>query len=199
MKLYDTNLPDAFSTALFNEQHFDLAPDHIDKMYDAIFTGTAQAIAGAKSMQHPTAFIFERYDNTFVAACVVQFFENEDPENPGNWNMIWTFNKEDIPEGSNVISINNPMSHPYFRGVIGEKYGMRFEGESELTVTLVYCLEQLKKWLDDNAKDNEEVSVEFPGLFQARVAVEGGEKVFALEADGEIKNIIKDDAAIEKR
>jgi hypothetical protein len=64
--------------------------------------------------------------------------------------------------------------------------------------THLYALSQIKKWLDENAKEGEETVIECPGLFQARVGIEGGEKVFAIEADGEIKNIIKDDAAIEK-
>jgi hypothetical protein len=75
---------------------------------------------------------------------------------------------------------------------------MRFKGVSELVDCLIYALTTLKKWLDENAKENVEVSVELDGFFQARVAVENGEKVFAIEPDGEIKNLIKDDAAIEK-
>ena len=57
---------------------------------------------------------------------------------------------------------------------------------------------QLKKWLDENAKEGVEVKIEQDGIFQARVAVENGEKVFAVEADGEVKNLIKDDTADEK-
>jgi len=56
----------------------------------------------------------------------------------------------------------------------------------------------LRRWLDENAKENEVVSIEQDGVFEARVAVENGEKVFAIEPAGEVKIIIKDDAAIEK-
>ena len=198
MKLYDTKLPDAFSKALFEEVNLDLAPSHLDKIYDVIFTGTANLLAHSKSMTTPTAFVYETYNGTFIAACVVQFFENEDKDNPGNWNMIWTFNEADIPESATRISINNSQTHTYFRGVGGQKYGIRFEDDSSLVTTLIYCLKELKKWLDENASETEDVSVECEGIFLARVGVEGGEKVFSLEADGEIKNIIKDDAAIEK-
>ena len=47
-------------------------------------------------------------------------------------------------------------------------------------------------------KEGVEVKIEQDGIFQARVAVENGEKVFAVEADGEVKNLIKDDTADEK-
>ena len=63
---------------------------------------------------------------------------------------------------------------------------------------LTYLLQQIYKWLDENAKEGEEVIVEQDGIFQARVAVENGEKVFAIEPAGEVKMLIKDDAAIEK-
>ena len=198
MKLFETKLPDAFSRALFDEMNLDLAQDHLDKIYDCIFVGTAQLLAHSKSMDHPTAFVFDKLDGSFVAACIVQFFDNEDKKNPGNWNMVWTFNEEDIPKNAFQIKLSNPQSHTYFIGVAGEKYGMRFEDSGCLANTLVYAMSQLKKWLDENAKEGETIMVEQDGLFQGRVAIEGGEKVFAIEPDGEIKNIIKDDAAIEK-
>ena len=56
---------------------------------------------------------------------------------------------------------------------------------------------QLRKWLDENTKSSEEALIELDGVFQARGAIEGGEKVFAIEPAGEIKILIKDDAAIE--
>lgn len=199
MKLFDTKLPDAYSKALYDECNLDIAPQHIDKMYDVLFTGTAQLLAHTKSMEKPTAFVIDKLNNDFVAACIVQYFENEDKANPGNWNMVWTFNEESVPEDALVIKLSDTRTHSYFIGVAGEKFGIRFIDSGSLSNTLTFALSQLKKWLDENAKEGETVSLECVGLFQARVGVEGGEKVFSIEADGEIKNIIKDDAAIEKK
>ena len=61
-----------------------------------------------------------------------------------------------------------------------------------------YALVQLHKWLDENAKEDMVESIELDGVFTARVGVEDGVKVFSIEPHGEIKNLIKDDAAIEK-
>jgi uncharacterized protein YkuJ len=66
--------------------------------------------------------------------------------------------------------------------------------ENLFTESLIY----LKKWLDENANETEEVTVEEDGVFVARVAVENGEKVFAIEMDGLVKQLVKDDASIEK-
>ena len=168
------------------------------RIFDVIFIGTATCLRNSKSMDHPVAYIFSRYDGVFVAGCVVQYFPNEDESNPGNWNMAWTFNENDIPENAVRISLDKGDSHSFFIGVAGNKYGMRFLNESGLVTCIITALEQLKKYLDENVKENQECVIEQEGLFQARAAVENGEKVFSIEADGEVKNLIKDDAMIEK-
>ena len=112
--------------------------------------------------------------------------------------MVWTFNESDIPENTLRISLKNPDTHSYFRAIAGQKYGMKFKDPSCLITTMTYLIEQIRKWLDENAEDGKVISVECEPIFQARVEVENGEKLFALEADGEIKQLIKDDASIEK-
>lgn len=198
-KLYETNLPMNFSKGLFEEKMFDLAPEHTDKYADIIFTGTSAVLNAAKSKDHPVAVTFKRIDGTLIAAAIVQYFPNEDPAKPGNWNLVWTFNEADIPEGTVIRDFATDQNiHSYYRAVAGDKYRIRFQNTESLTVVSVYLLEHIKKWLDENASATEEVGVEQDALFQARVAVENGEKVFALEPKGEIKMLIKDDASIEK-
>ena len=198
MKLFDTNLPAMYSKGLFEEKNADLALEHTDKMFDTLFTGAANLLNQAKSMDKATALCFRNIDHSLIAASIVQFFPGETDDVPGNWSIVWTFDEADIPEGSTIIEFENPQTHSYFRAVAGEKYGMRFEGVSELVDCLTYALIQLKKWLDENAKEGAEVSVEQDGIFQARVGVENGEKVFALEMDGLVKQLVKSDSAIEK-
>ena len=197
-KLCDTDLPDHFSRRLFKEKNLDLAAEHLYKVYDAAVTGIANLLSHSKSKDRPTASVIRRFDKVFVVGCVVQFFPNSDDSNPGNWSMIWTFNEADIPENALIIEIENGDTHSYIIAVAGDKYGMKYPDDSSFLACNIIAFLELKQWLDENAKENEEVGVEVEGLFQARVAVENGEKVFAIEADGEIKNLIKDDAAIEK-
>lgn len=198
MKLFDTTLPMGFSKMLFEEKNYDLAAEHTDKIATVLFTAVAGILNGAKEKERPVAFTFDRLDGSIAAACIVRFFENEDPTKPGNWNMVWTFDESDIPEGSKLITIKDPLSHSFFRAIAGEKYGIKFKNPDCLVELFIGLLEQIRKWLDENAAADKEVCVELDSVFQARVAVEGGEKVFALEAAGEIKQLIKDDASIEK-
>lgn len=198
MKFTETTLPQNYSKGIFEEKCLDLAPEHADKIADVLFTATANLLNQAKSKDRATVFAFNKIDGSLIAAAIVRFFENEDAANPGNWSLVWTFDQADIPEGSFIIDLKNPDTYSYFITVAGEKYSMGFAQSSDIVDCTTYLLMQIKKWLDENAKENEVVSVELPGVFQARVAVENGEKVFAIEPDGEVKNLIKDDAGIEK-
>lgn len=198
MKLFDSALPQNYSKVLFEEKCSDLAPEHTDKMLNIMFTAVSNLLNQSKSMTQPTAFTFKAVDGSIIAASIIQFFENEDSSKPGNWSLVWTFDGADIPETALVIDFNDPQTHSYFRAAAGEKYGIKFEDTASLIDCMVVLIQQLKKWLDDNAKEGSEVMVELDGIFQARVAVENGEKVFAIEPAGEIKNLIKDDVAIEK-
>lgn len=198
MKLYDTNLPAMISNGLFNEKALSLAPEHIQKVFDIAVSAVAYILKNSKSKQNPVAMIVRRHDNQFIIACVVQYFAADDANDPGNWNMSWTWSEDDIPEDANKIELSNPQTHSYYRSLAAERFGMLYDDENSLLVLNSYVFEMLKKWLDENANESAETVIESPGLFIARVAVENGKKVFAFEADGEIKNMIKDDDAIEK-
>lgn len=198
MKINETTLPHDYSRGLYEEKSFDLAEEHTDKIADVLFTGVSEALNLLKSKDHPTSFEFYGTDDKFVAGAVCQYFENEDPEKPGNWSLVWTFDESDIPDNAVRFSLKNEQTHSHFRGAAGEKFGIRFKYPEAIISTLTYLLQEIHKWLDQNAEEGKEVTIEQDGIFQARVAVENGEKVFAIEPAGEIKMLIKDDAAIEK-
>lgn len=198
MKINETSMPQNFSKYLFENLNYDLAPEHTDKMLDIIFTATAEFLNSVKRKECPAAFKFEKIDGSIAAAAIIQYFPNEDESKPGNWSLVWTFDEIDIPEGAFVSSIKDPQTHSYFRAIAGEKWSIKFKDPASIITLMICPLEQVKKWLDENAKEDEEVSIEQDAVFQARVAVEGGVKVFAIEPAGEIKVLIKDDAAIEK-
>lgn len=199
MKLFDSTLPQNYSKALFEEKCFDLAPEHTDKMFDVLFTGTANLLKSIKSLEKPVVFMINELNGNMVAAAICQYFKNDDANQPGNFSLVWTFDHADIPEGALVTSMDDTKTHSFFIAVAGSKYGIKFKDASCIVNTLGYTMVQLKKWLDENAKEGQIISVELDGVFQGRVEVQNGVKVFAVEPDGEIKNLIKDDAAIEEK
>ena len=198
MKIYESQLPNNLSKGLIEDKNMDLAAEHTDKILYVIFTATANLLNHTKRKETAVSFEFNTIDGRVIAAAIVKYFPNEDPAKPGNWSMVWTFDEKDIPENAVRMSIKDVDSHSYFKAIAGEKWAFRFKDSGCLITLLTYTMEQLKKWLDENASESKEVSIEQDAVFQARVAVENGEKVFALEPAGEIKMLIKDDAAIEK-
>ena len=198
MNFSDTNLAQNYSKYLFEEKNYDLAPEHAHKIFDVIFSGTSDILKQIKNQKVSGAVQFTNIAGNFIAAGIISYIENEDPNMPGSWNLSWTFNKEDINDSMYVINFNDDKAIGSFVSFAASKYSFRFKDNTALVNLSISALELLKKWLDDNAKTDEEVSIELPEVFKARVAVENGEKVFALEPDGMIKKEIKDDAAIEK-
>jgi hypothetical protein len=198
MKLMESQIPQNYSTGLYSEKDYDVSPDFTNTLADILFTGVAMCLGDVKDRKFPSVFVFEENNSDFIAAAIVEYFENEDdPSKPGNWNYTWTWYKDDVPANSKIYRTTQSELSSYFRGVSQGKYGMAFRDVAGITEVNRYFLIQVKKWLDENAKEGEEVGVEEPGIFQASVVIEDGEKVFSLVPEGEIKKLIKDDSAIE--
>lgn len=198
MKILETSLPAMWSKGLAEEKGYDLAPEFITRITTTLFHGVAGVLAANRKTDKPVAFIIDRLDGKMVACAVLQLFENEDKKNPGNWNMFWSFDEADIPKDAVKLYLKDPLTQPFFIVPAANKCNIEFKTEAALVILMTYVLEQIYKWLDENAKADEEVSIEQEGVFQARVGVENGQKVFSIEPAGEIKMLIKNDTSIEK-
>ena len=197
--LKDTKITQMVSTGLYTEKGFDVPADFVPMLLDVLVTATTNALADIKSTTHPVVFKFNKPNGDFICAAMVQYFDNKDDESkPGNWNYSWTFNESDVPDNSIVKTPYDNELISYFRGTSSSKYGFNAKESVYYGDTMVYILQQVKKWLDDNASEEEENGVSLDGIIQFRVAVENGEKIYAAEPDGEIKQLVKNDAAIEK-
>jgi hypothetical protein len=197
--IYDTSMPNNWSEMMMYEYEWDLRPEFAPKVLECIFIATAEILASAKMREQPVTLVYRKINKEVVAAATVQFFANEeDPTKPGNWSLVWTFNAADIPANAQIIEGDDPNVFVYYRAVGGSKFNFEYDGNDVINTLNVMTLASVKKWLDENAKENDEVVLSLDNVFQARVAVENGVKEFALEPIGEIKMIIKDDASIEK-
>ena len=106
MKLFDTTLPQNYSKALFEEQCLDIAEEHADKMFDVMFTGSANLLKAVRSQDKAAVFKVNNLNGSMVAAAICRYFKNEEDETkPGNWSLVWTFYESDIPEDAIVIDL----------------------------------------------------------------------------------------------
>lgn len=196
MKLYETNLPQNYSKGLFEEKNFDLAAEHTDKIAQIVFSAVSDILKVTKNKEYPVAFEFTTLDGRFVAAAIAQCNVNEGGED--DWMVSWTFYEKDIPEGTKRYSFKDPETFTHFRSVAGNAWGIEFKNNECIVTLSTYLLEQIKKWLDENAKEDVVVEVEQPAVFLAQVKVVNGEKEFALIPEGETKSLTKNNAAEEK-
>lgn len=193
MEFVSTNLPHNISHGLYHEKGYDLAETHVDKIFYTMFYGVSNLLKDNKSMEKPTTFVINEVNGKPIAGATVEFFKDSN-----NWSLTWTIEPENIPADSNKLDLQNDLTHSYFRTIAGEKWGMRFHDRTALITMLTYSIEQLYKWLDENAKEGSVVEIELDGVFKASVEVKDGKKVFAVEPMGEVKTMIKDDSGIEK-
>lgn|SRR5574344_1250497 len=197
-KFNDTKIPNMFSTGLYTEVHFDVPAEHAYKILDILVHGTTVALSDIKSKQAPVAFKFCQNNGDFIAAAILQYFSNEDtPDQPGNWNYSWTFVESDIPEGVRTVNAYDPQLNTYFRSYAGDKYYLGFYSAEYAGDMFNYMMKTIRKWLDENTPESGTNVVELPGVIQFRTTIEDGKKVMSIEPDGEIKQLIKDDASIE--
>ena len=197
MEFMSTNLPHNISHGLYHDLSYDVADIHVEKLFYTLMFGASAILNDIKSKEAPSVLLINTIKAKTVAAAIVEYFDNGDK--PGNWSLRWTFDPEDIPETTATkMDLLNPHTQSYFRTVAGEKYKMGFHDSTAIVVLLTYCIEQLYKWLDENAKEGETVEIDLDGIFNAKVEIVDGVKVFALDPAGEVKTIIKDDASIEK-
>ena len=196
MKFSDTKLPSYWSDRLYQEHQFNFDGAHYDKCMYTLFVASASLLNKVKTKDKPNSLIFEKLNNVFLAAATVEYIDGENGE-PGSWSLSWTFDENDLPANTNKIFFNDVRSFPFFKEASIIKWGMNFKTDSNLVIIMLECLEDLKHWLDENAKEGEEVSIEIPDICTGRVVVENGVKLFSIEADGPVKMGIKDDASLE--
>ena len=196
LNLNETTIPKMFSKELYEEKGYTLSPMHTDKIANVLFTAVSEALKATKSKEYPVVFLFAGNNQEMYAAAIIRFIPNEDESMPGHWNYVWTFDKNDIPDNARVVSIRDNAFETYFRMVANQnKFG--FE---DTTSTIECCntlLKNISQWLQENAKEDEEMGVKMDGVFQARCILEDKEVVKSLEVIGETKAIIKDDAGNE--
>lgn len=179
--------------------------DRPERVAKAFFAATAAYLSKVKvsKADEAVALVLTDLAGNFKFAGIVEYHENENPEEPGNWSFVLTFNEDDVKDLEKRKSVKKYLYggesfKSVFDKVSYDIAAIEFQHEAYMFDACVIVIDTLKQILDREAKENEVVDIEFPGYFTASVSIEGGEKVFAITPDGHLKEIIKDDIALEK-
>lgn len=198
MELMKTSLPEMYSKGLYDEFSKAINTEHVPYVLDTFFNGIIINLSYLKQKERASIYEVTKMDGSFVMGAYIQYVESKDKKNPGSWNIGWTFNKEDLPETNTVIKLTDVSMLAAYRSYGADKYGLIFKSDENLITIMRFAGICLKKWLDENAKEDSEVTIEMDGVFKARVAVENKEKVFGLEVFGETAAKVKEDTTVEK-
>lgn len=180
--------------------------DRPERLVKAFFASTAAYLSKVKVLKadEAVALVLTDVAGNFKFAGIVEYHENkENPDEPGNWSFVMTFDPKSLDNIEKNKSLKKLLYSSKTFSAIYDKVsydvaGIQFQHENYMYDACLLVVDTLLQVLDREAKENEVVDIELPGYFTASVSVEGGEKVFAITPDGHLKQIIKDDTALDK-
>lgn len=177
--------------------------DRPERIVKAFFASTAAYLSKVKQSKEDeaTALILSDLTGAFKFAAIVEFHNGDGDTD--NWSFTMTFNEDDLKniEKNKVLKkhlYSTEMFKSVFDKVAYDIAAIEFQHESYMYDACQLVIDTLIQVLDREAKVGETVDIEMPGYFVASVAVEGDEKIFGIVPDGHMKEIIKDDTALEK-
>jgi len=180
--------------------------DRPERLTKSFFASVSAYLSGVKVAKNDEAVALCLIDTAgnFKFGAIVEYHDNKDnPDEPGNWSYVMTFDQKDIEmlEKSKTVKklLCSGREFTYTFNKVGyDVGGVQFEHESYIFDACLIVIDTLTQILDREAIDGEVVDIELPGYFMASVSVEDGEKVFAITPDGHMKAIIKDDTVLDK-
>lgn len=180
--------------------------ERIERLVMSFFAMSATLLSKLKktSTKEAVALILQDMTGHFKYGGIVEYHENtENPEEPGNWSYVTTFNEKDITDLEKKKTVikhfyGGELFQTVFNHVSYDVGSIAWTKESYMYDGCMFVIDCLLQVLDSEAKPGEVVDIEMPGFFKASVAVESDEKIFAITPDGHMKDIIKSDIQLEK-
>ena len=180
--------------------------DRPERIIKAFFAASASYLSKVKvsKADEAVALVLTDVAGNFKFASIVEYHENKDnPDEPGNWSYVLTFDPKTLDniekkKGLKKLLYSSEAFKATFDKVSYDIASIQFQHVSYMFDACLLVVDTLIQVLDREAKEGETVDIELPGYFTASVSIEDGEKIFAITADGHMKQIIKDDTALDK-
>ena len=180
--------------------------DRPERIVKAFFAASAAYLSKVKvsKADEAVALVLTDISGNFKFAGIVEYHENTDnPDEPGNWSYIMTFDPKTLDnieknKGLKKLLYSSDAFKAVFDKVAYDVAAIQFQHQTYMFDACMLVVDTLLQVLDREAKEDEVVDIELPGYFTASVSIEDGEKIFAITPDGHMKQIIKDDTALDK-
>ena len=177
-------------------------PERLIKALIATFT-TYLSHRKVSKENEASALILNDINGNFKFAGIVEYHPNTDnPDEPGNWSYVLTFNESDITDLEKTKTVNKYLfGDNAYRSIENDVTydvgGFTYKNDTYSYDSAILIIDSLIQCLDHEAIAGQVVEIEMPGYFTASVAVENDEKVFSIVPDGHMKALIKSDVHLE--
>ena len=201
MKFEETSISQTLSVLECGKNR-NVDPAEVHFLVKTYFAGISDFLCLVKTPNSPCSVVVQDLKGNFIVGAVVSHneAEEEDEALAGNWNYVWTFNKDDIPEGTTEYQITNTEVVKTISKRGFDLCRLTFTEPGfcgELAVDLFNTIHQ---FLEQNAPsvEGEKFEVELDSYFHTSVSKENGEMVFEITPAGEMKAIVKKGAENDK-
>ena len=175
--------------------------DVTQRLYESFIAATSKFLSLVKKKDEVAALVLTTTSGTYKFGAWVEYHENENPEEPGNWSYTMSFYEEDL---ASIEKISKVKKYLYSDNAFMKVYddccydvgSIQFDHISYMYDSCIIMIDTIIQILDAEAVAGEVVDIVLPGYVTFSVSVEGDEKIFAVTPDGAMKAVIKDDAAI---
>ena len=183
---------------------FDNNDDRPERIVKTFFAGVSTYLSKRKvsKADECVALVLQDLSGQFKFAGIVEYFPNENPDEPGNWSYTMTLNEADLEDLEKRKTVKKYLvGDDAFKSIMDKvSYdvgGFVFERDTFIYDACLLVIDTIIQVLDHEAKEGTVVDVEMPGYFVASVAVENGEKVFSITPDGHMKALVKSDIELD--
>lgn len=207
-ELIDGFIKNAVETAGWNL--FEDSSQRVSRCFHLLFESVANFLGKVKQTKKPVGLILEDPYQNFAFAAIVEYHENTVADDmPGNWTFTFTFDPADL-DGATVYRASGNEFKEILIDISEHSYGFNFElmGDQDvldvkrivMTQVIAIAAKTIRQWVDENSNSSEPVVTQIKGKCIIEACLDSaGKKVFSITPDGELKNIIKDDAALEDK
>lgn len=197
-KFKDTQIPELF-TEQVTMQGYTIGITTSVRIATVLFDAASRYLAKVKNITTPQALVFKGIDNTFLAAAKIEYIKNDDDDDVsgGYWDYTWTVNEDDVKDANCVDFNTNMQVMTFFERSAINLFSMTFNDTPTAILLFTFMLDMIINDVKENTKDDEPYTLVLDGSFEAHGEVEDGKINISIIPSGDMKLIVKEDAAIQ--
>ena len=179
---------------------WDVSPEEAVWWAKVAFAGITDYLNIVKHKDSPKVVLIQDLKGNRIAYAAVQWIpaEDENEAGTGNWTYYWSFDCDSMPDGAEVSTLDQEKVQTVISKRAYDMCKMSISTPSFISQLTVFLFNIIKDTLDQQAVEEGHTWVlELDGYFEAAVEVVNSEKEFSILPKGEMKTLIKSDAANE--